>query len=354
MSPTLKTVAKEAGLSIPTVNQILNGHTERFAPKMCAAVLAAAEKIGYRPNLAARALRQKMSFLIGVLFSDSNATLFSDFVRGVMKGLADGDHSPIVFSSCNAEEESAALERCLCRRVDGLIVNSAVDQDGAVNASRYGSLHQSGMPIVEVFGRFLPDVPKVNVDLYETARMAVDELVSAGHQTIALVTHDQYAAAGDSPMGLHCDAHDQYDGYKQAIMDVGGNAVVITQPLQMNGADAECFTRIGHDSIDEILSLSPHPTAVICYNDDIAWGVCEACRERGIDVPRELAVVGYGDDKSAHLANPPLTTFSRPIVDVAESATELLLSRIERKDTEDRILVPELILRRSTLSQNNE
>jgi DNA-binding LacI/PurR family transcriptional regulator len=210
------------------------------------------------------------------------------------------------------------------------------------------------MPIEEDFGRFLPDVPKVNVDLYETARMAVDELVSAGHQTIALVTHDQYAASGDSSMGLHCDARDQYDGYKQAIMDVGGNAVVITQPLQMNGADAECFTRIGHDSIDEILSRSPHPTAVICYNDDIAWGVCEACRERGIDVPRELAVVGYGDDKSAHLANPPLTTFSRPVVDVAESATELLLSRIERKDTEDSILVPELILRRSTLSQNNE
>jgi DNA-binding LacI/PurR family transcriptional regulator len=210
------------------------------------------------------------------------------------------------------------------------------------------------LPIVEVFGGFLSEIPKVNVDLYEMARMAVDELVSAGHQTIALVTHDQYTVTGDSAMGLHCDARDQYDGYKQAITDVGSNPIVITQPLQTNGADAECFTRIGHDSIDEILSLSPHPTAVICYNDDIAWGVCEACRERGIDVPRELAVVGYGDDKSAHLASPPLTTFSRPVVDVAESATELLLSRIERKDAEDRILVPELILRRSTLSRNNE
>jgi len=352
MSSTLKTVAEEAGLSIPTVNQILNGHTERFAPKTCAAVLAAAEKTGYRPNLAARALRQKMSFLIGVLFSDSNATLFSDFVRGVMRGLAGADHSPIVFSSCSVKEESAALERCLGRRVDGLIVNSVVSEKGAENALRYGGLYKRGMPIVEVFGSFLPDVPKVNVDLYETARMAVDELVSAGHQTIALVTHDQYTVAGDSQVGIHCDARDQYDGYKQAITDVGSNPIVITQPLQTNGADAECFTRIGHDSIDEILSLSPHPTAVICYNDDIAWGVCEACRERSIDVPRELAVVGYGDDKSAHLASPPLTTFSRPVVDVAESATKLLLSRIEGKDVEDRILVPELILRRSTLSQN--
>lgn len=348
MGPSLKTVAEEAGVSVATVNQILNGHTHRFAADTCVLVQATAASVGYQPNLAARALRQNKSFLLGVLFSDGNATLFSDFARGIMKGLGQQDYSPIVFSSRNTIEELACLDRCLRRRVDGLIVNVSVDPDGETNEGRLCELQASGLPMVQVFGRFLPGVPKVSVGIRETARMSVECLTALGHRSIALITHDQYNLARDTGAGLHFDAWEQVEGYEHALRAAGGTPVVVTQSLQTVAEAGDIFTQMGHDAIEELMALTPTPTAVICYNDDIAWGVCQSCRERGIDVPHDLAVIGYGDDKSSRLSSPPLTTFRRPVAEIAKAATQLLLGLIEDKEMEDRVLVPKLVVRAST------
>jgi LacI family transcriptional regulator len=348
MAQSLKSVAKKAGVSISTVNQILNGYTDRFAEETCILVQQTAAKIGYKPNLAARALRQKKSFLIGVLFSDINAPLFSDFTRGVMKGLGNLDYSPIVMSGRDTREEAVCLDRCLHRRVDGLIINTTIDSDGSTNAEYYAELLSSGMPMVEVFGSFLQGVPKVNADFYAASQRAVEYLVSQGHRSIALLTHDQYKPTNAVCELLHRDAFDQYSGYVKAMHDAGQTPAVYMHTLGSAVPSGENFISIGLNALDELISAENRPTAVICYNDDIAWGVTQACHKRGISVPADLSVVGYGDDRLARISLPLLTTFRRPVIDTAENATRLLIRAIGGDGAEDVILLPELILREST------
>jgi len=348
MAASLKTVAEEAGLSIATVNQILNGYTDRFAKKTCVLVQKTATKVGYQPNLAARALQQKKSFLIGVLFSDDNSPLFSDFARGVMKGLGDRDYSPIILSGHNTTEEAACLDRCLHRQVDGLIINITPNPDGTTNAKVFAEVRSTGLPIIEVFGSFLKDVPKVNVDMAATAQKAVEYLVSAGHHSIILLTHDQYRSGQDLGTGLHNYAYDQVSRYKQTMLSHGFQPHILTGLLNSDIYDDEKFVRIGYDAADKLLALSPRPTAVICYNDDIAWGLCKACMEKGVSVPDDLSIIGYGNDKISRISHPSLTTFRRPVIKTAEISTQLLLNSIEGNSLDDVILMPELIEREST------
>ncbi|MBT3193493.1 MAG: LacI family DNA-binding transcriptional regulator [Verrucomicrobia bacterium] len=347
MAVTLKAVAGRAEVSVATANQVLNGFVDRFAESTCERVQVAARDLEYVPNMAARSLQKQRSYLIGVLFSDANASLFSEFTHGVMQGIGSTDYSPIVFSHDSLRTEAKCLERCLHRKVDGLIVGAGIDEAGQTNTDFYSKVMASGLPLVEVFGRFVPEAVSGNVDLKQAGKMVVDHLRAAGHQSIAHLTHDRYDVARHSGIGPHYDAWEMFRGYEQTMLSSGLTPVLITHPLRLTGGFSQSCYESGYASLRSIMAHPAKPSAVFCYNDDQAYGLIQACHDEGIAVPDRLAIVGYGDEKLARIIRPRLTTLRRPSRETGRRASELLLRMIEKETVESVTLEPELMVRES-------
>lgn len=341
MAVTLKQVAETAGLSVATVNQVLNGWSDRFAPETAHRVEAAAASLGYKGNIAARGLRQDRSFLLGVLFYGGNYPLLPDFMKGLMSCLNDGDYSPVVFCSTDGHDEDSHLRRCLDRRVDGLIVNVADIAD----LNRWSVIGET--PVIEVFGRFLSGVPTVNFDLKAAGARAVRHLISRGHRRIALLTHECYLAAKGRTCGPHFDAWEHFRGVEAELRSAGCVPIVVTHSLEEGNGMSRMFYEGGQRALDAIATHPGHPTAVICYQDYQALGLMQACASRGIAVPRELAIIGQGDVEMAGLCDPSLTTFRRPSIEVGREAATMLLRRIAGKVARNRSVEMEFVLRTS-------
>ncbi len=210
---------------------ILSGRQERYNEATCKKVLRAAKELNYTPDMAARSLKLNRSFLFGLLIDARNALLATEFLRGVQAGLAGSDYSPIVFSHGNSDEQYEGLRRFIDRRVDGLIANVALEPDGSVDRPRYDALRERGLPIVEIFGRFLPEAPSVNVDNVAAGYDAARYLMGRGHRRIALLTHERYRLSQERHGGQHFDAWERYLGYERAMREAGEMPVVVTHPI---------------------------------------------------------------------------------------------------------------------------
>lgn len=344
----LKDIAKEAGVSIPTVSLILSGKTQEFNPDTCRRVQRVADKLNYRPNIAARSLQQQKSFLIGVLISDVNALSMSTLLRGVFNALGDTDYSPIVLSHTDKAEESRCLHRCLERQVDGLIANVAVDADGMTDTSGYLEAIANGVPVAEIFGRFLVGAPSVNVDFRAAGREAARHLIGRGHRSIAMLTHEHYDDARTDKTGHSYDAWERYEGYRQELAEARLDPLVVTHPLPSDIDNVQQFLQGGTEALGRILSERATPTGVVCYNDFEAYGLLEACRLHGINVPRDLSIVGYGDFEVTRIANPGITTLRVPAGNVGLEAIATLMAMIDGNAPESSLLPSELVVRKST------
>src|SRR5581483_10512527 len=162
MAVTLKDIAARTGLSIPTVHQIISGYNVSFSKETRSRVLAVAKELDYRPNLSARSLQQRKSFLLGVLFYSVNNDYASDFARGLQSAARAKGYAPIFFAHANSTEELQNLEIILDRHVDALIANVALDpEDGRTNTARFAQIQETKLPVVEVFGKFLNGAPSV-------------------------------------------------------------------------------------------------------------------------------------------------------------------------------------------------
>src|SRR5687768_6120404 len=136
ISSTLKEIAQRTGLSIPTVHQVLNGYNVRFSAETRRKVLEAAKELDYRPNIAARGLRAKKTFLMGLQFNAVNYPLIAGFTRGFQQVCTAASYAPIFLSHTATADEAENVRTLLDRRVDGLVVNCAVGADGSTNAAR--------------------------------------------------------------------------------------------------------------------------------------------------------------------------------------------------------------------------
>ena len=239
MAVTRKDVAQRAAVAVSTAGMILAGRGDRYSAQTREKVLRAAKQLNYRPNLAGRSLRTRRSYLVGVLLNAANTTMAADFLRGVQDQLTGGGCAPVVFSHRSPSEESRCLQCCLDRRVDGLIVNVAVDADGRVDESRYDAVLESRLPAVEVFGRFLRGTPAANLDNASAGRIAVRHLIQLGHRRIAMLVHEGYDLARQTGVGLHFDAWERYRGYEQALHAAGLEPIVVRHraPPEIGGTE---------------------------------------------------------------------------------------------------------------------
>jgi LacI family transcriptional regulator len=308
--PTIRDVARIAGVSIGTASKALNANG-RLKQETRDKVQLVAREIGYRPNDMAQSLHRTRSMTVGVISTDS----FGRFTLPIFQALEEqfADRGIAIFM-CNAtddpERERQHLDQLLGKRIDGLVVTAR----RADKRPPVGPL-PPGLPVIYVFTQADDDSAMSLIpDDEGGARIGVQHLVDTGCKRIAHVT---------GPLRFEA-VQLRHRGYLAAIAGAGLTA----DPAHyLSGAWSEAW---GRDAVARLFdgTTSP-PDGLFCGNDQIARGCVDALRERGIDVPREVSVVGFDNwNVMTDSARPPLTSVDMNLSALGHEAGKLLVEMI--------------------------
>jgi DNA-binding LacI/PurR family transcriptional regulator len=327
---TIAEVAAYAGVGTGTVSRVLND-SPKVSPSTRALVLAAIEALEFVPNPLARGLSRGRCHTLGVVVPFFTHASAIERVRGVVAALDASQYDLVLFnveSELHRDEHLASLTRR--DRADGLILISLPPP--ALHLKR---LAVAGVPVVLV-DAFGTGVPNVVTDDVEGGRMATRHLVDLGHQRIGFIGEDP-----DNPLGFTTSAKRE-QGYREVLDSAGLGYQPALVRYGVHDRD------VGRRVAEELLDERPRPTAIFASSDVQALGVLEAARAAGMDVPRELSVVGFDDVELSGYAG--LTTVRQPLFESGRLGARLLLAALEGRPARRRVhrLPLELIDRATT------
>lgn len=334
--PTLEDVAKLAGVSKSTASRILSAAKEAKIPFSAGArkrVREAAVKLDYRPSKMARGLTLARTGIIGLVVPALTDPFFPKVISAIEAPLGKAGYSVILAdSNDDSHVEQARIHDLLTWRVDGLII---APSQLSGQAGLFWELWRREIPFVTI-DRTFPETPFCSVSTDDRAgmAMAVDHLAAAGRTRIA------WAGAGPQSASTF---RLRQAGYAAGLIRNG------ILPVPDYALHLSVLESGGRQAVERILALKPRPDAVICFSDNVALGLLEACAQCGIRVPEDLAVVGYADLPFAGMLKISLTTIRQPQALLGRRAVELLLKCMEKKGHSEQIVLPvELIVREST------
>ena len=305
--PTINDVARLAGVSKKTVSRVINRSPllNDATREKVAKVIA---EIGYVPNPQARALALRRNFLIGLVHDNPNAQMVLSFQEGVLNAIRDTEFALVVRpidrrSPTLIEDLRGFLEQ---QRLFGIMVLPPISENDAIAEL----CREIGCAYVRMGSAQLDDAAHlVASNDRQAVANAVEYLISLGHGRIALVS---------GPEGFR-SADERMQGYLQAMAAHGlahGEAMIARGDYTFDS---------GRAAGEGLLDAATRPSAIFASNDEMAAGVLHAARERGIEVPAQLSIVGFDDTAIAAHLWPPLTTVRWPIVDMARSAATKLI-----------------------------
>jgi DNA-binding LacI/PurR family transcriptional regulator len=333
--PTQTDVARLAGVSRATVSYVLNDRTKGRIPiteQTRQKVLRAAEELGYAPSALARSLRTGESRTIGFLMPDVGNPHYWDILAGAEEEItAHGYHLALVTANLDPQRERRCLQSLFQQRLDGLILlPTFVD----AFTDELELLAQRNSPAV--FATQIEGSDWVVPDIRSGASQVMDHLLSLGHKRIAFIN-------GVARRRL---SQPREDVYKEKLTGAG----LPDDPSLLR----VCGHRIedAYSEAQALLDLPHPPTAIWTVNDLLAIGAVRAIRERGLQVPGDVALAGFdGIDLAEHLY-PPLTTAYVPAQEMGRRAAEFLFERLEDPECEPmQAQMPmHLVIRQSTVS----
>ncbi len=304
---SLKDVAERAGVSTATVSRVING-AARVSDDVRERVEAASRALGYIPNGVARALSSRRTGAIGAVVPTIENDGFARTVFALQQRLqAEGRTLLLANSDYDPEVELQAVTRLLSQGIDALVLI------GGEHHPRLLSMLERKHTLVVEAWTLAADVPSVGFDNAGQAGVLADHLLDLGHRRIAILAgrteHNDRAAA--RVQGVH------------ASLAALGLAVcgewLTAQPYRIGE---------GRRGARALLAAAEPPTAIICGNDQLAFGVLVEARALGVAVPQDLSVAGFGDSDYAEFLDPPLTTMHAPAEEIGRRAAEYLLSRL--------------------------
>ena len=336
MTVRVSDVAAAAGVSRSTASMILTGKGERYSQDSRKRVLGAAEELGYESNVLADSFREQRSFLVGVLCNGVNYEPNTDLQRGIQSALVDMGLTPLTFTHNGLEEELECLEQCRRRMVEGLIVNTRVDQEGRTNAARFAERAAGGFPMVEVFGRTIPGIPSITFDYAAAARIAVERLTASGCRRIVHVTHEQYRAEEEHP-GLYWNARAAWQGYTDAVAGLGHEPIVVTHRPGRDLTRLADRAAVAGECVEAIFSHPSRPDGVFCMDEEDAGVLAMEALRRGVKLP--VACPG-SSHLQAHFRK-DIMVLPFPTEQVGRRAVEMLNEVTEGKAVASVALPPE-------------
>ena len=329
----LKFLAEYLGLSTATISVVLNDSptAREIPPETRERVLAAARKFNYRPNVLARSLRQRRSFTVGVLVHEISEGYGALLLNGIDAGLLQEGYFYFVASHRRQSDLLDEYPRMLMgRSVEGFIVIDTLLEKSLP------------LPAVNISGHTrLPGVTNLVLDERLAARLALEHLLSLGHERIAFIKGQPFSS----------DSQVRWESTREAAREL---RIEIRPELTMQLENDSFSPMVGYPIVRELLSRTTDFTALYAYNDLSAIGAIRAIRERGLRVPEDISVVGFDDIHSAAFQNPSLTTIRQPLREMGMRAARVLVERLRGKEDPGQISVkPELIVRESTGAVGN-
>jgi LacI family transcriptional regulator len=332
MRPTIRDVAKKLNLSITTVSRALDGYDD-VAEETRKLVIDTARKLGYSPNRAARQLRRQKAETVGYILPAGAQhfaePFFTEFIAGLGNELAPRNYDLLVSAVASETDEQEMYRRWAeSGKVDGFILNRLRMQDWRVKFLLkqhvpFATLDYSGT------GRY----PCIRVDGADGFVEMVRHIHENGFQRFAFI---------GGPANLVSQS-ERLNWFRQALhfhqlaLDEG---LMITSDLTSTG---------GYQSAIELLSLPDPPDAILCVNDETAFGVLHAAHRQGLAIGKKLAVAGFDGVQEAKHTEPPLTTLDIPVFDIARQLVDMLLRTVGGEPMKSPVLIkPSLLIRPST------
>lgn len=277
----LKDIAEESGYSVATVQQVLTTRADRFSQKTQTTIRRVAASLGYQPNLNARALQAGRSMLVGVLYSAVNHAGALSFFGGVQDALAEKSFSPISLTHSSIAHQLKCLDQCRQRKIDGLIINAAVELDAPDYVGTIASELPGDIPVVEVLGGFLPNTATVRFDFFDAGRRSTESLIKSGLRRVYLLTHDQHDAYRDPKAPYHSDWRFS-EGYRKAAEQAKVPVEVIRYELPRDLTLPGAETAMAYSRFSEWLRSQPtdDPVGICCATNAQGLAVVQALREK--------------------------------------------------------------------------
>lgn len=333
--PTIKDVAKLAGVSISTVSRVMN-NSKPVSPEARKKVLDAINKLDFKPNELARSLVMRKSNLVGVIVEDIGIEYMAQLIRGIEE-IGRVYKYDILLSSSYGDE--VALENSIdflaTKQVEGLVIITE-----NISPEVLVKLRDRRIPFV-LLDKYhtYKNVKSVKVDYAAEEKRLIESLLEKGHENILYINHEENNILNENML----------KGYRQALSDFGKKAFVINT----KGTSSDNGYDIGGEALKIV--NEEKITAISCVNDEVAIGFMNYCVDNGIDVPEDISVTGFGNSNIASIYRPKVSTVSIPYYDIGAISIRALIKRIKEEEDileDDWIIDGQVIERESTKSIN--
>ena len=308
---TMADVAKAAGVSTTTVSHVLNA-TRPVSEDTAARVKAAIEATGYSQNTIARALAHGRTQSLGLAISGLANPYFTDVIAAVEEESAAAGHTLLLGDTHDDAQRELEIVRALVeRRVDGLLLAPAVGAEDY--ALPYLAAQELPVVLLDRFNDDAPALDQVGSENVEPTAQLVDHLAQCGHRRIGMVVGaERLSTTVERTNGYRLGLARNGLPYDEALVAGGGS----------RRDDAAGAT-------DTLLGLPDPPTALISGNNAMTIGILQALKARGLEVPRDLALVAFDDFPWADLFSPRLTVIAQPTEEIGRRAVGMLLERLD-------------------------
>lgn len=328
--PTIHDVARLAGVSIATVSRVLNT-PDQVSDVRVVRVRRAMEECGYRYNDLARGFATRRTHTLGLIVPSITNPVFAESTRGVQDYAARLGHQVLIGNTdYDARREAELIDLFRRRRVDGLLLTTAAPESAALR-----QLAVEGHPTILLYStEALHGLAAVGVDNRRGGMLAAAHLHDLGHRRFAMLAGWFHS----TDRSRH-----RYEGY---VRELGGRGVCLGPEAL---AEVDNSLEGGRMGLLRLLEGPEPPTAVFCSNDIIAFGALRAARELGLDVPRDLSVVGFDGTDMGALVHPAVTSVRLPAHDIGRMGAEALFDLMAGRAAPSRAGLPcELVVRAST------
>lgn len=324
----IQQVAKEAGVSVATVSRVLNGQNSVTA-KTRMKVEIAIEKLNYEPSMLGRNLRNSESRLLLVLIPQISNPFYFEIIKGIESTAIQHNHNILLCET----DFSSAREDIYFNLVRKKMADGIISMDPAVNIETLTKLAEKHSIIQCSEYSIDSGIPYVTIDNEGAAYQAVNHLIQLGHEKIALINSDE----------TYLYARQRKMGYKKALeqhgIQVREDYIYHNQGI---GFD------YGQQTMRKILAMADRPTAIFAVSDLLAIGALKEINAMGLNVPNDIAIIGFDKIDFSNMTHPTLTTIAQPMHKMGTTAANMLLKMIKGEQVESVILDHELVIRGST------
>lgn len=335
MGVTIKDIAAKAGVSSATVSRVINdsGPVSEETRKL---VLDIIEELNYIPNAVARSLSKNETNIIGVVVPDINNPFFGEVIKGITLVAEKNDLNIILCNTNeNVDTEKKYLQMLKGQRIKGIIITPTSDKN-EFNSEYLSLLESMGIPIVLIdrdvkYSNF----DGVFLDNVQGAFDGVQAFIKEGHKDIAIIAGPKTSKPG----------RDRYRGYKKAM-------AIYKIPIKEEYVFFGDFKlNSGYEITKQIINMENPPTAIFTCNNMMTLGCIKALRENSINIPRDMAIIGFDEIETLNVLGIPISVISRPTFEMGSIAADMLIEKLNKSTKQDRTnrltLMPKLLLKGS-------